>query len=549
MQTIDPAMLKDMFIGGAENLINNKEYVDKLNVFPVPDGDTGTNMSLTLEYAVKELENADENSMSAIGEAVQKGSLMGARGNSGVILSQILRGFAKYINEKDELTIKDFAYALDSAKKVAYKAVIKPVEGTILTVVKQTAQYCVDSYGLYDNFNLFFKDTLEQANISLQNTPNLLKELKQAGVVDSGGQGFLYFLEGMFKTFNGEKLTKYKKEEKSADKLFEDDIHILDEMPEFGYCTEFMLKTEKLTPKQLQEKIQDMGNSLIVVGADDIIKIHIHTNNPGAVLEIAGGYGELDRLKIENMRLEFSERLKQNKSAHLEKANQAEHSKTENQKSFAIISVSMGDGLANIMKESGVDKIIEGGQTMNPSTSDFLQAIDSLDENDIFIMPNNSNIIMAAEQAQSISDKNVFVIKTKNIPQCLEALIAMDFFGTFESNKQKLTDAIDNVKSGQVTFAVRDTERDGFKIKKDDIIGLSGKHILSCEKSVEKAVESLIEKMADSDSDLITLYYGDNIYEKDAQRLKKKLEDKFQDYDIDMFYGGQPVYYYILSVE
>lgn len=557
MQTIKPAMLKDMFIGGADNLINNKEYVDRLNVFPVPDGDTGTNMSLTLKSAIEELKNINDADMTKIGEAVKKGSLMGARGNSGVILSQILRGFARYIDDKQELGIKDFAYALDSSTKVAYKAVIKPVEGTILTVIRETAEFATGSYNNYDDFNIFFDDIIVAANTSLKNTPNLLKELKQANVVDSGGQGFVFFLEGMIKTFKGEKLIihadKTLTNEHSAinqqDRLFEEDIHIFDEMPEFGYCTEFMLKSDKITPQGLQEKIQDLGNSLIVVGADDIIKIHIHSNNPGHVLEIAGSYGELDRLKIENMRLEFTDRLAQNKQAQGKTDEVQTKKEKENQKSFAIISVATGDGITKIMEESGVDYVIEGGQTMNPSTQDFLNAINALKETDIIIMPNNSNIIMAAEQAQEMSEKNVKVLRTKEIPQAIEALISMDFFGSFDENVQKMSNALDNVKSGQVTFAVRDTEQDGLTIKKDDIIGLSGKKILASEKTINAAVKKLLDKMVDEDSELVTVYYGKDVNGADSKALNDELAKLYPDLEIDFFYGGQPVYYYIISVE
>lgn len=545
MQKINSALLKEMFLGGANNLINNKAYVDKLNVFPVPDGDTGTNMSLTLKSAIEEIENSPCLNLKEVGDAITKGSLMGARGNSGVILSQILRGFSKAIETKDELDIHDFAMSLDSAKKVAYKAVIKPVEGTILTVIRETADYAREVYSNYDDFNIFFDDLVIKANEVLQKTPELLKELKNAGVVDSGGQGLVFFLEGMVKTFKGEDLSVYKEETSSSNKLFEEDIHILDEDPEFGYCTEFMLKTDKLKPLELQEKIEHMGNSLIVVGSDDIIKVHIHSNNPGKVLEIAGEYGELDRMKIENMRLEFKERLEENKKAH----EKSQDTILENKKPFSIISVSVGKGLNDIMRDFGVDYVIEGGQTMNPSTNDFINAIEKIPQEDIFIFPNNSNIIMAANQAKDMSSKNIKVIPTKNIPQCLQALISMNTFVSFDENEKLMNEAIVRVKSGQVTFAVRDTQSNGFSIKKDDFIGLSEKEILSCESSVNSATLNLIKAMIDENSEIISIFYGEDVKPDDAEIFSKQLEDEFPDCEIECYYGGQPIYYYLISVE
>lgn len=547
MQKINSALLKDMFLGGANNLINNKAYVDKLNVFPVPDGDTGTNMSLTLKSAVDEINKNTCSTLKELGDSITKGSLMGARGNSGVILSQILRGFSKAIETKDELDIRDFALSLDSAKKVAYKAVIKPVEGTILTVIRETADYARDVYANYDNFSVFFDDLLKKANEVLQKTPELLKELKNAGVVDSGGQGLIFFIEGMVKTFKGEELKIHDDNSKSSEKLFEEDIHILDENPQFGYCTEFMLNTVKLEPNDLKEKIEHMGNSLIVVGSDNIIKVHIHSNNPGKVLEIAGEFGELDRIKIENMRLEFKERLEQNKEARKHSDNFEEIGKS--QKAFSIISVSVGKGLNDIMKDFGVDYIIEGGQTMNPSTNDFLNAIKKINQNDIFIFPNNSNIIMAANQAKELSEKNIKVIPTKNIPQCIQALISMNTFMSFDENETLMSEAIPNVKSGQVTFAVRDTVSNGFDIKKGDFIGLSEKEILSCEKDANTATINLIKSMIDKNSEIVSIFYGEDIKQDKADLFKEELQYEFTDLEIEFYYGGQPIYQYLVSIE
>lgn len=546
MQKINAQTLKHMFLSGANNLINNKDYVDKLNVFPVPDGDTGTNMSLTIKSAIEEVEKSDCTDLKTLGDAITKGSLMGARGNSGVILSQILRGFSKYIETKDELEIKDFAYALDNSRKVAYKAVIKPIEGTILTVIRETATYAREVCDNYDNYDVFFDDIIAKANEVLQKTPDLLKELKNAGVVDSGGQGLVFFIEGMVKTFKGEELVSHTTSSTSSERLFEEDIHILDEEPEFGYCTEFMLITDKLSPQELQEKIENLGNSLIVVGADDVIKVHIHSNNPGKVFEIAGSYGELDRMKIENMRLEFRERLAENKKAHV---NKDEEEKYENKKDFTIIAVSAGKGLDTIMRDSGVDYIIEGGQTMNPSTNDFISVIEKISQNDIFIFPNNSNIIMAANQAKDMSDKNIRVIPTKNIPQCIQALIAMNTFSSFAENEKLMNEAIEKVKSAQVTFAVRDTKSDGLDIKKDDFIGLTGKAILSAEKDLKTATVNLIKKLVDEDSEIVSLFYGEDVSKEDANEIAELISEELENVEVEVYYGGQPVYYYLISVE
>lgn len=489
MSKIDAVLLKEMILSGANNLVNEKALIDKLNVFPVPDGDTGTNMSLTIESAVSELESSNINTITEIGKAITKGSLMGARGNSGVILSQLLRGFAKSIENKDELTIEDIALALDSAREVAYKAVIKPVEGTILTVVRQTAEEALKIYKNHKDMKFFLEELLEASNNSLNHTPELLKALKDANVVDSGGKGFVVFFEGLYRGFIGEPVKK-DKSEKLAPALFEEeDIHIFEGELEFGYCTEFMVKTTKIIPEDFKKEIESYGDSLIVVGDDGLIKIHIHTNNPGEVMEKAINYGDLDRIKIENMRLQHEVRIEQNKDAKAEVV--LESSRAEINKGFGIISVAMGDGLSKIMKDFGVDHIIEGGQTMNPSTKDFLEAIDKIKANDIFILPNNSNIIMAATQASEISTKNIKVIPTKTIPQGFQALMNMSLQSSFEDNLSSMTESIGYVKSGQVTFAVRDTSADGLEISKDDIIGIGEKKIVSAGKEISAVTKCL----------------------------------------------------------
>ncbi len=547
MNKIDSVLLKEMILSGANNLINEKDLIDKLNVFPVPDGDTGTNMSLTIESAVSELENSNISTITDVGKAITKGSLMGARGNSGVILSQILRGFAKSIENKKELGIEDFALALDSAREVAYKAVIKPVEGTILTVVRQTAEEALKIYKNHNDMKLFLEQLVQTSNNSLNHTPELLKALKDANVVDSGGKGFVVFFEGLYRGYIGETVKKIETG-RPVNRLFEEeDIHIFDGELEFGYCTEFMVKTDKISPENFKKEVENYGDSLIVVGDDGIIKIHIHTNNPGEIMEKAISYGDLDRIKIENMRLQHEVRIEQNKDAKAE--SEPEPVTPEISKHFGIISVAMGDGIGKIMKDFGVDHIIEGGQTMNPSTKDFLEATEKIKANDILILPNNSNIIMAATQAGEISAKNIKVIPTKTIPQAFQALMNMSINSDFEENLSSMTDAIDHVKSGQVTFAVRDTNADGIDISKDDVIAIGEKKIVSAGKEIGEVTKQLLENLVDEDSEIISLFYGEDIAEDIAEGFVRELEDIYPDLDIELYYGGQPLYYYIISVE
>lgn len=546
MNRIDSVLLKEMVISGANNLIKEKALIDKLNVFPVPDGDTGTNMSLTIQSAVQELNSSDAVSITEIGKAITKGSLMGARGNSGVILSQLLRGFSKSIEGKTELTIEDIALALDSSREVAYKAVIKPVEGTILTVVRETAEYAMKTYKNHKDMKIFLQDLIDRANVSLNNTPTLLKALKDAGVVDSGGKGFVVFFEGLYMAFIGESITSSSSKEvkESLFDFAEEDIHIFEGELEFGYCTEFMVQTEKISPDDFKNMVEGYGDSLIVVGDDGLIKIHIHTNNPGEVMEMGIKYGLLDRIKIENMRMQHQKRIEQNKN---QSAESFESKKIE--KDFGIISVAMGDGISRIMKDFGVDHIIEGGQTMNPSTKDFIEAIDSIDKENIFILPNNSNIIMAANQAKQVSRKNISVIPTKTIPQGFSALMNMNLSAEFKDNENTMTGAIAGVVTAQVTYAVRDTSSDGLEIKKDDIIGLSEKQILSSGSDVGTVTKSLLSKLINDDIEIVSLFYGQDISEKQAQDLLEELEEEYPDIDIELYDGGQPLYYYIISVE
>lgn len=544
MNSIDAILLKDMIISGANNLIKEKNLIDKLNVFPVPDGDTGTNMSLTIESAVKELEKSEVSDISSVGKAITKGSLMGARGNSGVILSQLLRGFAKSIEGKKEINIEDLALALDSAREVAYKAVIKPVEGTILTVVRETAEYAMKTYKNEADMKIFLEKLIDKSNHSLNNTPELLKALKDANVVDSGGKGFVVFFEGMYMAFIGEPVSIDKDKIQKESLFAEEDIHIFEGELEFGYCTEFMVNTDLVSPEDFKDEIEGFGDSLIVVGDDGLIKVHIHTNNPGEVMEKGIKYGNLDRIKIENMRMQHEERLTQNQSSK-------EQPKIENviEKNFGIISVAMGSGISQIMKDFGVDHIIEGGQTMNPSTKDFLEAIEKIDADKIFILPNNSNIIMAANQAKDISEKTIAVIPTKTIPQGFQALMNMSLQGDFLENENSMKESIELVKTGQVTYAVRDTISNGRDIKKDDIIGIGEKEIVASGSSVSEVTKELLEALIDEDSEIVSLFYGSDVDKKEAEELLETLQDEYSDIDVELYEGGQPLYYYIISVE
>lgn len=534
---------REMFVSGANNLQNSKDLVDKLNVFPVPDGDTGTNMSLTISYAMKELEKVGEEDITKIAKALSKGSLMGARGNSGVILSQIIRGIGKSVEGKDKLSTVDLAKALKGGSDTAYKAVIKPVEGTILTVIRETAEYAVKLAKRENNIEKFLGKVVREANVSLENTPNLLKNLKDAGVVDSGGKGLTLILEGFYLAIVGKAVvpaTAEKTELKnvslsSADTTSTEDI-------KFGYCTEFILESDKIDDAGIRDIMLGYGDSLAVVGDEGVIKVHVHTNEPGNVLQEALKYGQLLTIKIENMRMQHENILDG-------VAENAEYEEPVEEKEFAFISTSMGDGLASIFKDFGVDHVIEGGQTMNPSTEDFMKAIDKIHAKNIFILPNNSNIIMAANQAKELSDKNIIVIPTKNIPQAVSALVGFNPEATAEENEANMVEALSYVKSGQVTFAVRDTVMNGIEIREGNIIGIAEKEMIAAGDEVDEVAKKLVEKLVDEDSAIITLFYGEDVTEEQAEELRGELEEKFEDIDVELYYGGQPLYYYLISVE
>ena len=538
MNRIEGVLFRSMLISGANNLKNERDIVDRLNVFPVPDGDTGTNMSLTMNSAITELKSVASNELGEISKAIARGSLMGARGNSGVILSQILRGFAQGIEGKDYLQVEDFAIALDSARKVAYKAVIKPVEGTILTVCRETAEAALEMKDM-ENMEDFLVKLLEATRHSLANRPELLKALKEANVVDSGGRGFLSILEGMVKAYQGHPISADGSTETKQDfeEMMKQDIHAFAGEIKFGYCTEFFLRTYEVDADTFRREIEDMGDSMVVVGDEGIIKIHIHTNDPGVVLQKASAHGALDRIKIENMRLQ-QEAVLAKRREEMEEQSLA----------YGIISVAVGKGLANMMRDMNVTTIIEGGQTMNPSTEDFVKAIDKINSDTIFIFPNNSNIIMAANQAKEISDKNVIVIPTKDIPSALVGLMAIDAAAAPEENEQNILDAISCVTSAEITYAVRDTTSGEKQIKEGEVIGISGKEILANGAEIEEVTLETIDSLSE-DAEIITLFYGEDVTEEQATALMERVSEKYPDVDVELYEGGQPLYYYFISVE
>ena len=544
IQNIDGKQVRDMFVSGANNLKNHKDLVDKLNVFPVPDGDTGTNMSLTISCAIKELNKVEQDDIGQLGKALSKGSLMGARGNSGVILSQIIRGIAKSIEGKETLNSMDIAEALKNGSDTAYKAVIKPVEGTILTVVRESSDYALKAAALEEDVIEFMKLLVKEANNSLDRTPELLHALKEAGVVDSGGKGLVLVYEGMLKSLEGQ-FVESQEIQTTETTSVQVENRLSTEDIKFQYCTEFILETDKISDVQMRDKMLKYGDSLVVVGDDGIIKVHVHTNTPGDVLQEALAFGQLLTIKIENMKLQHENKVIQDaKESEVE-----EQAVSEEPKEFGFIATSMGDGLAKIFKDFGVDHIIEGGQTMNPSTEDFMNAIDKMNANNIIILPNNSNIIMAAYQAKDLSDKNIIVIPTKNVSQAFAALVNFDADLTLEENEANMLDALSTVKNGQVTYAVRNTVINDVEVKEGNIIGLGEGKLLSAGDNIDEITTNLIESLVDEDSAIITLFYGEDIQEEQAEALRESLEEKFEDIDIELYYGGQPIYYYLVSVE
>ena len=555
VKTINTEMLRKMFLAGAANLEAKKEFINELNVFPVPDGDTGTNMTLTIMSAAKEVQALEDPDMVSMAKAISSGSLRGARGNSGVILSQLLRGFTKEIREYKEIDTIILAKACDRATATAYKAVMKPKEGTILTVAKGISQKAAELAETTDDLEVFLPEVISHAEQVLEETPELLPVLKEAGVVDSGGQGLLEVIRGAYDAFLGKEIDYTSIETVPGTKMVKPDQQAEADI-KFGYCTEFIIMTEKpFTAKdetEFKAYLESIGDSIVCVADDDIVKIHVHTNDPGLAIQKALTYGQLSRMKIDNMREEHQEKLI--RDAEKVAAQQAEAAelkkKKEPRKPVGFIAVSIGDGMNEIFRELGVDYIIEGGQTMNPSTDDMLTAIDEVNADHIFILPNNKNIILAANQAQTLTkDKDIIVIPTKTVPQGITAVISYMPEADVDTNLEAMQDAVKNVKTGQVTYAVRDTKIDDKVIHEGDIMGIGDQGILSVGQSVEETTKDMLAQLVDEDSELISLYYGQDIQAEDAEKFTQALEDIYPDIDIDVHMGGQPIYYYVLSVE
>ena len=550
VKTINTELLQKMFLAGAANLEAKKEFINELNVFPVPDGDTGTNMTLTILSAakVKALENPD---MVAIAKAISSGSLRGARGNSGVILSQLLRGFTKEIREHKEIDTITLAKACERATATAYKAVMKPKEGTILTVAKGASQKAAELAETTEDLDTFISEVINYAQEVLEKTPEMLPVLKEAGVVDSGGQGLLEVMRGAYDAFQGKEIDYSAIEASAGTKMVKPSEQAETEI-KFGYCTEFIIMLEKeFTAKdetEFKAYLESIGDSIVCVADDDIVKIHVHTNDPGLAIQKALTYGQLSRMKIDNMREEHQERLI--KDAEKLAAQQAEAKKAEPRKEVGFIAVSIGEGMNEIFRELGADYIIEGGQTMNPSTEDMLNAIDQVNAEHIFILPNNKNIILAANQAQALTeDKDIIVVPSKTVPQGITAIINYMPDADAQTNLEAMIEGIGNVKTGQVTYAVRDTHIDDKEIHEGDIMGIGDSGILAVGQSVEETTKEMLAQLVDEDTELISLYYGQDVQEESAENFAQEIEDLYPDVDVDVHSGGQPIYYYVLSVE
>ena len=549
--TVDAKILGRMFLSGAKNLEAKKEWINELNVFPVPDGDTGTNMTLTIMSAASEVNALSEPDMKKLAKAISSGSLRGARGNSGVILSQLLRGFTKVIEQYEEIDAPIFAKSFEKAVETAYKAVMKPKEGTILTVAKGAAEKAAEIAENSENLKQFFTEVIEEAETVLAKTPELLPVLKEAGVVDSGGQGLVEVLKGALDGYLGKEINlDFVKP--AAKPAITTPVSSKESNIKFGYCTEFIIMLERKFTEKDEEKFKEylmsIGDSLVVVADEDIVKVHVHTNAPGEAIQKALTYGQLSNMKIDNMRLEHHEKVI--KEAEKMAAQQAAEKKAEPAKEVGFISVSAGDGMGEIFKELGADYLIQGGQTMNPSTEDMLKAIDQVNAKNIFILPNNKNIILAANQARDLTeDKNIVVIPTKTIPQGITAMISYVPEKSVEENTEEMTEAMGNVKTGQVTYAVRDTRIDEMDIHQGDIMGIGDKGILAVGQDIQKVAVDMTCKMTNEDSELISIYYGADVIEADAEEISSRLEEIYPDFDIEINYGGQPIYYFVISVE
>ena len=556
-KTINVDVLAKMFLAGAQNIEAKKDYINELNVFPVPDGDTGTNMSMTIMSAAKEVTALNNPEMKDLAKAISSGSLRGARGNSGVILSQLLRGFTKAIKEEKEIDVLALAAACQRARDTAYKAVMKPKEGTILTVASGIATKAAEMAEETDDLEVFIPAVIEYAEEVLNKTPEMLPVLKEAGVVDSGGQGLLEVIKGGYDAFLGKEIDYSSIKPSTSvtmNKVNAEDTADI----KFGYCTEFIILTEKEFTEEDEHEfkkfLSSIGDSIVCVADDDVVKIHVHTNDPGLAIQKALTYGQLSKMKIDNMREEHQEKLIRDaeKLAEEQAKEEAAYEKktAEPRKAMGFITVSIGAGMNEIFKELGADYIIEGGQTMNPSTEDMLNAIDQVNADTVFILPNNKNIILAANQAKSlVEDKEIIVIPTKTVPQGITAIINFMPDADVKTNEEAMLEEIKNVKTGQMTYAVRDTHIDDKEIHEGDIMGIGDSGILAVGKDLEETTKELIANLVDEDSELISIYYGEEVSEEEAEKFAGEIEELYPDVDVDIQFGGQPIYYYVLAVE
>lgn len=556
-KTVDAVLAQKMFLAGAKNLEAKKEWINELNVFPVPDGDTGTNMTLTIMSAAKEVAALDKPDFISLSKAISTGSLRGARGNSGVILSQLFRGFTKEIKNAKVINHIVLANSFERAVETAYKAVMKPKEGTILTVAKGVAEKTAELARKTEDLETIMKGAIEYGDYVLSQTPEMLPILKQAGVVDSGGQGLMQVLKGAFDAFMGKEMDLSMDSQSAAPSI----QSVSDSMSQtlnaadikFGYCTEFIIMLEKKYDDDIENDfkayLESIGDSLVVVSDDDIVKVHVHTNDPGLAIQRALTYGSLTKMKIDNMREEHHERLIKDAQRLAEQQKQ-DRQKKEPPRSYGFIAVSVGEGLNEIFKGLGADYIIEGGQTMNPSTEDILEAINKVNAETVYVFPNNKNIILAANQAASlIEDKEVVVIPSKTIPQGITAFINFVEGQDAKANMEVMTTEMKRVKTGEVTYAVRDTQIDGKTIKENDIMGIGDQGIVAVGQNIKDTTLEMIEILMEEDSELVSIYYGDNITEEETDEIAKTVREKHPDIECEINYGGQPVYYYIVSIE
>ncbi len=553
MNTIDANMLKKMFLSGAQRLDSKKEWINELNVFPVPDGDTGTNMTMTIMSAAREVQAIETPTMENLAKAISQGALRGARGNSGVILSQLFRGFSKEIKEVEIIDAQVLASALERAAETAYKAVMKPKEGTILTVAKGMSTKALEVFEETDDLTEGIARVLEYGDYVLSQTPEMLPVLKQAGVVDSGGQGLMEVLKGAYDGFLGKEV-EMTADFKPAAKVIIPDSDIDTADIKFGYCTEFIVMLEKPYTQETEHEfktfLSSIGDSIVCVNDEDIVKVHVHTNDPGLAIQKGLSYGSLTSMKIDNMREEHNEKVIKDAERKAAEQKAAEEAAARPRKEVGFIAVSIGEGMNEIFRGLGVDYIIEGGQTMNPSTEDIMNAVDKVNADTIYVLPNNKNIILAAEQAKSlVEDKTLIVIPSKTVPQGITAVVNYIDGESAQANAEHMIQEMERVKSGQVTYAVRDTVIEDKTITEGDIMGIGDSGILSVAESIDSATLDLIDALVDEDSELISIYYGEDVSGEDAEELAGQLEEKYPDVDVEVQNGGQPIYYYVLSVE